>query len=311
MDLSIKKGRIKNNEIAVPEKKQIGSLQSEESTESIALNDDCIFKILDFLTLKDLCSTKEVNKRLCVLATSQFEREYHTKWMYLTLCVDWNDLFWLMENYVLKSFKKNFRSILAKSERELKLFFSLRAEYRRIQFDGMFLESAFFGDDIRKHLKSIAFNNCWNFQRLELRFVGSRWTKELIENIEKLKALKQFTGIHFHTPFTNPNPFRAITLLDNLQTLSVCRGLFRPWENVGCFHLPSLQELYLTNQESFLSEVCSDIFVCFLLSPVEENRHGKHIWTNRWLSIHSETVWPPQDAQKHSETEHLYFLAHV
>lgn len=79
-------GKRKNDadENAVISKKQ--SLESpppEQPTEFLSLNDDCIFKVFEFLPLNDLYSMKRVCKRLFDLTSNQFERQYKGKWIYL------------------------------------------------------------------------------------------------------------------------------------------------------------------------------------------------------------------------------------
>lgn len=51
----------------------------EHSTKLMALNDDCILKIFEYLPLNDVCNFSQSSRRMHTLGSSHFMRNYQSK----------------------------------------------------------------------------------------------------------------------------------------------------------------------------------------------------------------------------------------
>lgn len=78
----------------------------------LTINDDCIYKILDFLTLDDLCSFSQTCQKLHVLCADHFRRKYPNEAKKeVRMEIEDNEINYYAQNYCLKYFDNFIKNV--------------------------------------------------------------------------------------------------------------------------------------------------------------------------------------------------------
>lgn len=78
----------------------------------LTINDDCIYKILDFITLNDLCSLSQTCQKLYVLCADHFRRKYPNEAKKeVRMKIEDNETTYYAQNYCLKYFNNFIKNV--------------------------------------------------------------------------------------------------------------------------------------------------------------------------------------------------------
>lgn len=142
----------------------------------LSMNNDCIFKIFEWLDLDDICSVSETCKQLKLLSSDYFQRKYRQKLLHAMRIVAVNGKIELQPNErCVRSFSRCFDAVIVNvdlrgtrnidvSKLDLPLLIreNCNENLSSLQFQSMFLYASV-GDCIKSHLEhveTIAFLAC-------------------------------------------------------------------------------------------------------------------------------------------------------